>query len=1295
MGKKQYKSDEEELADLNAGVETTFSDEAELAALNGEVKKKEQPSGIDAAGPSVGYGQNAQTDTGTLDSDTKRVQSILDKNANKNFVDRIIHKDKYPTLDLGNGDYATHKMAWSDTDNGAIVYPTVVYDKKTNKLKQLGDKEAVDYALKNNEYLSFDKPEDADWFSKNYKRVWGKEFAPQPEQRANPATASWSLHVPFHPEIEQRWNELVALPSMEARVNYLTEQARKSNTARLSATEKLKSTYGGSVLPFSGVGTPTDQQKKQGEDQMVVREVDSRIADNIKKDIEDKKAAETFDALYATAPGNTPREKTINTYKAYLKETNPEKYKYIAQKAASKDEELFLQAIHPETKQTLAAPFSTGEEPLQEAQKIRADLEAEALQFEQSSLRHKAELAARAAGDVDIDPSTGEIYSKNLKGYTEAIQQSNQLADFLEKQRPVDPLNPDNKGLPPNTPENEQAYNRLSELQDKIQGYEQQGGIHESIAAYQGLQKQYEENQKNANDLLTHYPELAAKYIKKRNDQIIADKELSAAYGGPSGFAVAAEENLVRPISSSVARFVDGLASFPRTVTPNNEYGWTDKLADYSGRMVEGVYGATPVRSEKDTRGKMTWSNVIPKTVETLSDMALMMATAEFGGGLAGKAKAAGQVAGELAGSFVETHKQYYDDAIDAGLTPQNASIFSTGQSLVQSVLELINPEYKVLGKETSKGAIDTFKKLLLNGVSKYDAAKEAAKYTLKNTVKENVQEFSQSAADKMIKIATNEILGSNFNDTSFTQSEFNETLVITTLASGLIGLAAKGRRGFTSDLEKGALYTAANNPAEFLKAIDDRRKAGTIDEARAQALAQAIHETSARLKALPENLSEDKKADILALQMEKAKITEQMNQPGRDEVFKAQDKAIIEHINEAITKVAGKTPVYKSAADFFVAPSPTEVKPEARTTEKPPAPEQTEPVKVAETTVTERPTETRKPEQRNSVSVEHDGKKYEVYLKPDKSVDYIQDAEGNKAKLKVGALQAIIEKATGKPITQTPTENAIQEPSTEEILQREPQETGSAGSERGRVEPSQQGQEPAESRTIVQGRQDKGEKKTRSFVKQVRSELEQPIAEETYNERAQYIAKKNVVTAKEAKDTVDELGDDGAERLVKDTHNDIPFSHRVAVGQQLLRKWNEQIKNTTDESEKKKLASRAANLALDLAEYGTKLGQGVQAYALLKKLTPEGTLMYVQKKFAKDRRQRLKPHEADIQRGQEQFGESVKEAGRKAAASKPVENAVEKAANAEIKKRSEARKRVEKKSNDLKQAFKDIGPCT
>jgi len=78
-------------------------------------------------------------------------------------------------MDFGHGRWGTHRMAYS-TGTPNIVYPTIVQDPISGNLKQLNDDEAVDYAKKTGEFIPFDKPEDAAWFGRSYKKVWGGEW---------------------------------------------------------------------------------------------------------------------------------------------------------------------------------------------------------------------------------------------------------------------------------------------------------------------------------------------------------------------------------------------------------------------------------------------------------------------------------------------------------------------------------------------------------------------------------------------------------------------------------------------------------------------------------------------------------------------------------------------------------------------------------------------------------------------------------------------------------------------------------------------------------------------------------------------------------------------------------------------------------------------------------------------------------------------------------------------------------------------------------------------------------------
>ncbi len=110
------------------------------------------------------------------DMDISKIQGILESNKNKNFVQRILTPNDYPTLDLGGGNYATHKMSYSsiDTKEGKkfIVYPNIIHYPQAKNLISLNPDIAMKYAISSGEYIPFDNEKEAEWFSKNYKKVW-------------------------------------------------------------------------------------------------------------------------------------------------------------------------------------------------------------------------------------------------------------------------------------------------------------------------------------------------------------------------------------------------------------------------------------------------------------------------------------------------------------------------------------------------------------------------------------------------------------------------------------------------------------------------------------------------------------------------------------------------------------------------------------------------------------------------------------------------------------------------------------------------------------------------------------------------------------------------------------------------------------------------------------------------------------------------------------------------------------------------------------------------------------------
>lgn len=109
------------------------------------------------------------------ETDIERINRLLGPYKHLNFVDRIYNKDKYPTHDLGNGNYATHKMSYSTDEDGAIMYPTVVQAMAGQgaPLIDLGSEAGYQHAKATGNYIPLSEA-DAAWLSSNYKKLWGR-----------------------------------------------------------------------------------------------------------------------------------------------------------------------------------------------------------------------------------------------------------------------------------------------------------------------------------------------------------------------------------------------------------------------------------------------------------------------------------------------------------------------------------------------------------------------------------------------------------------------------------------------------------------------------------------------------------------------------------------------------------------------------------------------------------------------------------------------------------------------------------------------------------------------------------------------------------------------------------------------------------------------------------------------------------------------------------------------------------------------------------------------------------------
>ena len=98
-----------------------------------------------------------------------RLKQIFNENRRLNFIRRLLKNN--PQVIINNdGTISTHRMASMEDDRGAFAFPTIV-DTGIGALTQLPARDAANYARQTGEAIRFNSPEEANWYSKNYKKI--------------------------------------------------------------------------------------------------------------------------------------------------------------------------------------------------------------------------------------------------------------------------------------------------------------------------------------------------------------------------------------------------------------------------------------------------------------------------------------------------------------------------------------------------------------------------------------------------------------------------------------------------------------------------------------------------------------------------------------------------------------------------------------------------------------------------------------------------------------------------------------------------------------------------------------------------------------------------------------------------------------------------------------------------------------------------------------------------------------------------------------------------------------------
>src|SRR5882757_176267 len=334
--------------------------------------------------------------------------------------------------------------------------------------------------------------------------------------------------------------------------------------------------------------------------------------------------------------------------------------------------------------------------------------------------------------------------------------------------------------------------------------------------------------------------------------------------------------DFVRPVYKEALNVGKNTAAFGARAVGADKVA--DKIIDYFDfdRLArEGNPTAALNMEPSKQQGKLGMNNILPRTMEGLTNMAALMG----GSSLLGGGNAA-----LMATSFVSQYEDYRKTAKQNGLSDADADKFATVSAGLNSALELVSPN-KVITKElpqalTKKEIFNYIK----NGASAKDAIKKFIVRSGDEVLKENMQEFAQNMGDKTAKYAFDKYVldDPRFGEETILPSlqESLETAVITTLVTGLMSSPHLVARNKPSSLERSAWAAAAQNPGIIEGGLKNAVAQGQLTEAKADQIKQNVGEYTEIYDALSAKGYNPEMVERVAMNAFRAKKLDEHNKP-------------------------------------------------------------------------------------------------------------------------------------------------------------------------------------------------------------------------------------------------------------------------------------------------------------------------------------------------------------------------------------------------------------------------------
>lgn len=488
-----------------------------------------------------------------------------------------------------------------------------------------------------------------------------------------------------------------------------------------------------------------------------------------------------------------------------------------------------------------------------------------------------------ASNDYKADPRT----ETGLKLWEEAVGFNSEMLNAKMDKALADP-------------ETAQKITRLYSLNEQLSHSDNPELIKEyqnilldpSVAEVNKIAKHGENIVNTEKDLAVKFPDIFQKRLEKKQKQDAVDAVFSSL-DTASGLNM----GVTNQVGRSAVGLIADIAKLPTLVDYNNQYGPLDKYGDAIDHMTE-VFSddVLPIPSDynkplyyEDEKGNSVFRKdlILPKTARVAGDMAALL----FG---AGKVSALAKVAGLstkvsagiglFTSSYVQSYGDYKKSGVDAGMSPQDASLFATAAAGTTSALELISPnKYLWNPEDLAQGVV----KNVAAGMTRKAAVKETLKTIGKEIGGENIQELTQQIGDLAVEKGAGLLAGNDYfkHNSKDVISEAIETMVLTTIVAGAPATGVSISHFANRDKNyQDAIHIVAENKDKYLPLLQK-----TFADADPEQVKQVMADINA--VAVPQSGAPLYKID--GQTVERAAIEDKIKEGNLTGVYVANDKAL------------------------------------------------------------------------------------------------------------------------------------------------------------------------------------------------------------------------------------------------------------------------------------------------------------------------------------------------------------------------------------------------------------------